>query len=387
MAEFAKEKTIACIAAAKEGNLDKVRSLVTAGIWVAGYNKKEQALDANPLLAAAEAGHLNIVEYLISTHKFKLDARNTKGMTALMLAAKGGHIDVVRALLQAGAKINQRKHEMTWDKWVEYTPREVSAFLEHMVGTEYLYVPSGRYVTQPYFAQDIEWRLEGYTALMFAINAKQKETANLLLGKLNATHQTLSKYELNQLHYNGHKDFSNLNLKGVRLSDLTLKNCDFGGAILDGANVKGTQFNACTFEGASFLEIKTNPHTKFNAETKFGNAPSSYVGFFNKADPKDTLKRVLEDYTQFLAWNAWFALFIRGHWNRSYVNQVTELLKKWNASDLSDDKKTAQGIYNEVLGQGEVALGHNPNGSFARRLKFVAKQEGTALQLKTPILV
>ena len=51
---------------------------------------------------ASFAGHADTVRYLVSM-KASLNARAPNGQTALMLATRNGHIEVVRLLLDAGA--------------------------------------------------------------------------------------------------------------------------------------------------------------------------------------------------------------------------------------------------------------------------------------------
>jgi len=56
------------------------------------------------------SGDPAIVDYLID-HGVELDARTTKGQTALMLAAESGPYGVVRALLRRGANLFVRDRE------------------------------------------------------------------------------------------------------------------------------------------------------------------------------------------------------------------------------------------------------------------------------------
>ncbi|CAC5367879.1 unnamed protein product [Mytilus coruscus] len=57
-----------------------------------------------PLMMAAGGGHLEVVRYLV-THGSQLAATSRDGMTPLMLAAGGGHLEVVRYLVTQGSQL------------------------------------------------------------------------------------------------------------------------------------------------------------------------------------------------------------------------------------------------------------------------------------------
>jgi len=63
---------------------------------------KQQDGDYNELVLAAEAGNLNITKMLIAANA-ALDARDLSGCTALMVASRAGHLEVMEVLLEAGA--------------------------------------------------------------------------------------------------------------------------------------------------------------------------------------------------------------------------------------------------------------------------------------------
>lgn len=98
--------------AAREGNLDLIKTLIQAGVNLNLQNKHGETA----LIVAAKNGYTDIVDALIQAGA-NLDlqdnsARNggrferAVGHTALMWAAHHGHIDIVNALLQAGANLN-----------------------------------------------------------------------------------------------------------------------------------------------------------------------------------------------------------------------------------------------------------------------------------------
>src|SRR5262245_55701112 len=62
---------------------------------------------AVPLAEASHQGNIAIVELLL-TRGAKVDAQGDEGETALMWAAAGGQVDIVKRLIAAGAKILQK---------------------------------------------------------------------------------------------------------------------------------------------------------------------------------------------------------------------------------------------------------------------------------------
>jgi hypothetical protein len=64
------------------------------------------------LQAAAEGGHLEVVEKLLEAKAYVNAAAGWSGRTALQAAAEGGHLEVVEKLLEAKADVNAA---MRWD--------------------------------------------------------------------------------------------------------------------------------------------------------------------------------------------------------------------------------------------------------------------------------
>jgi len=58
-------------------------------------------------------GRIEAVKFLIS-HKAALNIPNRLGNTALLYAGRFGHADVARALLEAGADKNSKRHTTNW---------------------------------------------------------------------------------------------------------------------------------------------------------------------------------------------------------------------------------------------------------------------------------
>jgi hypothetical protein len=91
-------ETDALIRAARSGNVDTVKALLTApDVNVNGID--EQGNTA--LIEAARYGHDHVVTVLLMA-KADSSAKNHEGKTALMLATEGGHDETVRALTNPG---------------------------------------------------------------------------------------------------------------------------------------------------------------------------------------------------------------------------------------------------------------------------------------------
>ena len=111
--------------ACKAGKLSAVKKLIAAGVDVnADYsrsipikkahviyypNEEREKLRQTPLCAASEAGHLDIVKALVMAGA-DVNKRSSgffpSGTTPLMSAAYGGHNEVVKYLIEAGADVN-----------------------------------------------------------------------------------------------------------------------------------------------------------------------------------------------------------------------------------------------------------------------------------------
>jgi hypothetical protein len=86
------------------GNVDTARNLLRIGVNV---NDRELRLNSTALHLAARHGHSEIARILIDKGA-TVDARDVNNCTPLMWAAKGGHSEVVRALLDANSKIDAK---------------------------------------------------------------------------------------------------------------------------------------------------------------------------------------------------------------------------------------------------------------------------------------
>ncbi len=90
--------------ATRGGHLDTMRALISAGAHIHGAHGQRPAL-----CWAADAGQLPALQLLLSgspASKARVNERDAFGFTALLDAARGGHVAIVEALLAAGADVN-----------------------------------------------------------------------------------------------------------------------------------------------------------------------------------------------------------------------------------------------------------------------------------------
>ena len=90
-------ETDALLRAARAGNADTVKSLLTSP------NVDVNGVDADgntALIEAARFGHDDVITALLVA-RADVHAKNKQGKTALMLASEGGHDECVRLLTQA----------------------------------------------------------------------------------------------------------------------------------------------------------------------------------------------------------------------------------------------------------------------------------------------
>lgn len=89
--------------AVEEGDLITVLTLMDS-LPHSAYAMKNE-LGENHLIIAAKNGHLQVVRALLQSKKFPVDAKNRNGDTALIQAAAKGHFLIVDTLVKAGASI------------------------------------------------------------------------------------------------------------------------------------------------------------------------------------------------------------------------------------------------------------------------------------------
>ncbi|MCF6764536.1 ankyrin repeat domain-containing protein [Thiotrichales bacterium 19S3-7] len=123
------------LGAAKDGNLNAVKTLIASGIninaanddgitalWVAAFSghldivdylykngailSKSTAHKTSPLWTAANNGHVHVVKYL-HAQGANIDEANSDDISPLLAASNGGHLDVVKYLCENKANVNK----------------------------------------------------------------------------------------------------------------------------------------------------------------------------------------------------------------------------------------------------------------------------------------
>jgi uncharacterized protein len=90
--------------AARTGKPEAVKALIAHG---ADVNLKERARGQSALMWAAAEGNTAVIEVL-AANKADLRARSAGGFSPLLFAVREGKLDAVRALIKAGADINEK---------------------------------------------------------------------------------------------------------------------------------------------------------------------------------------------------------------------------------------------------------------------------------------
>jgi len=93
----------ALMTAARTGKVDAVKSLLAHG---ASANAKEPVRGQTPLMWAAAEGNADVIRLLVERGA-DTQTRSSGGFTALLFAVREGRIQAVKALLAAGASVNE----------------------------------------------------------------------------------------------------------------------------------------------------------------------------------------------------------------------------------------------------------------------------------------
>jgi ankyrin repeat protein len=97
---------VAIVEAARRGNLEKVNQLIKKD--KASVNKSDEN-GFTALMIAATRGNLDCIKALINAGS-KVDQADTDGRTALMFVVQIGHANCLQALIAANAQVNQTDH-------------------------------------------------------------------------------------------------------------------------------------------------------------------------------------------------------------------------------------------------------------------------------------
>jgi len=114
------EAKVSLHAAAEEGNIDTLKSLLERGADINARDASKQT----PIDGAAVKGHVDVVRLLIERGA-QVDLCDKWGRTPLQFSSRYGHVEVSRVLLDHGANVNTRERYY-------WTPMHLSAGNGHL---------------------------------------------------------------------------------------------------------------------------------------------------------------------------------------------------------------------------------------------------------------
>lgn len=149
--------------AALQGDADIIQLLLGAGADINAHDKQGKFYDAETaLIKAAKGGYFKAVQALVDRGA-KVDDRNCLGETALIVAAGAGSAETVQLLLDSGANVNARDNHGMTALMLAFDDKEtVETLLRN--GCDYK-------------ARD----QEGMTALMHSLRESASEKLNVLI--------------------------------------------------------------------------------------------------------------------------------------------------------------------------------------------------------------
>jgi ankyrin repeat protein len=104
---------VAFLKASENGDLQKVATLVDHGAEINAQN----SYDETALILATRAGHTRIVTHLLSAKGITVDIKSWSDNSAIYWAACDGYANILRQLIQAGARVNDLTYSfppLTW---------------------------------------------------------------------------------------------------------------------------------------------------------------------------------------------------------------------------------------------------------------------------------
>jgi ankyrin repeat protein len=109
----------------KAESSDELGLVAQAVVWgklqVVKYLVEEAGADENyrdgggwtPLMVAADAGQAAVMQYLLDRPCINIDAENERGTKAIDMACRKGHVEVVKLLVAAGARVHPQDSDAT----------------------------------------------------------------------------------------------------------------------------------------------------------------------------------------------------------------------------------------------------------------------------------
>jgi ankyrin repeat protein len=117
--------------AVDRGHLNIVEQLIDAGANVNLSDRPGKKLGKTPLMCAAESGRTEIAKLLLESGAI-VEFQNKRGETALYYAVVEKHVEIVRILLEAGADPHKKNWEFTPFEMAEYSTREIAALVTNL---------------------------------------------------------------------------------------------------------------------------------------------------------------------------------------------------------------------------------------------------------------
>ncbi|XP_075274886.1 M-phase phosphoprotein 8 isoform X4 [Opisthocomus hoazin] len=134
--------------------------------------------------AVKSGDYMTVKMALSSNEEYNLDQEDSNGMTLLMLAAAGGHDDLLRVLIRKGAKVNGRQKNGT--------TALIYAAEKNFLTTVAILLEAGAYVNMQ--------QSSGETALMKACKRGNSDIVRLMI-ESGADCNILSKHQNSALHF------------------------------------------------------------------------------------------------------------------------------------------------------------------------------------------